>query len=169
MNFEAVISLLYKDAEVNDCINKLVPKHHLEDFKQELFIRLIEYKDSVLAAYQAGRHKFYTLRVILSLVRRERDIYHKKYKLRETVDLPDMSEYCEPSDFEIRKIKEEDEIKLIDRVKNLEELTGTCYYRLLVAALEKHGSYREVSRQTGIPITSISNAMKKIRQILKDE
>lgn len=63
---------------------------------------------------------------------------------------------------------EEDELKMIEKINTLEEKTGTCYYRLLITALEKHGSHREVARQTGIPRTSIGNAVEKIRKILKD-
>jgi len=163
-----IITELYEDADVNDCISKFVPKIHRDDFKQELFLRLLEYPDSVLKAYKDGKHKFYTVRIILSLISRERDIYHKKYKAQLTQDLPENYEYCEPSDYEVRKIREDDELKKLERIGQIETLTGTCYYRLLIMALEKHKTYREVSRQTGIPVRSISNAMKRIRKILND-
>lgn len=154
--------------EVNDCIRKSVPARYVDDFKQELFMRLSEYGDSVIAAYNDGRHLFYTARVIISLSRRQRDIFHKQYISRETSELTDNhgSQECFDSDFEIRKLKETEEERLMRNIETIEEKTGTCYYRLMIAALEKHGSYREVSRQTGIPVKSVSNAMKKIREII---
>jgi len=156
--------------ELDDCIRRVVPPRFIDDFKQELFVRLINYPDGVIAAYNDGRHKFYIVRVIISLAQRERDIFHRKYLSKETCELPDYGEehnYCEPSDFEIRRIKESEEERLLRNIETIEEKTGTCYYRLMISALKIHGSYRAVSRATGIPVKSVSNAMKKIREIIK--
>lgn len=150
-------------------LHKIAPPEHFDDFKQEVFLILTEKKDDVLRAYKDGKHLFYAVRIMLNLANQERNVYIRNYR-QGNVQFEDYQKPCEDSgELEIRKIKEEDEIKIIDRIKNLEQTTGTCYYRLLVAAIEKHGSYREVSRQTGIPLTSIHNAVKKIRKIISDD
>lgn len=76
---------------------------------------------------------------------------------------------CEESDFEIRRMTEKKESDMMAKIGNIEQKTGSCYYRLLIAAVSKHKSYREVSRQTGIPVMSICNSMKKIRKILQND
>lgn len=127
----------------------------------------MQFPDGLVKSYQDGRERFYLTRVIINLSRWKYDIFHKTYLLKNeelTTDIP-----CEESDFEIRKMEEKKEADLIDRISNIEEKTGTCYYRLIIAAVQRHGSIREVSRQTGVPRNSIHNAMKKIRKIIKDD
>ena len=155
--------------ELDDCIRKRVGKKYFDDFKQELFFRLIEYPDGIISAYQDGRHKYYTVRVIISLANRQNDIFHKKYLNQATEDLTgNEGDYCEPSgEMEIRRLAEAEEERLLRNIENIEEKTGTCYYRLMIEALKEHKSYREVSRKVGIPVMSVSNAMRKIREIIK--
>ncbi len=177
-------------------MHKIAPPEHFDDFKQEVFLILTQKQDDVLRAYNDNKHLFYAIRIMVNLATQERNVYHKTYRNRNLPFREDIFEessifkqqktreleklvfvlpdsykvQCDESDeLSIRKIKEEEEIKLLDRIEGLEEKTGTCYYRLLVAAIKKHGTYREVSRQTGIPLTSIHNAVKKIRKIISDD
>jgi len=153
-------------------LHKIAPPEHFDDFKQEVFLILTQKKDDVQRAYNDNKHLFYSVRIMVNLANQERNVYHKTYR---NGNLPFKEEIfeqvpCEASEeLQIRRIKEDDEIKLLNRIEGLEETTGTCYYRLLVAAIKKHGTYREVSRQTGIPLTSIHNAVKKIRKIITND
>lgn len=158
--------------EVDDCISKCVSAQLFNDFKQELFLRLMEYPQGVIAAYKDGKHKYYTVRVILSLANRQRDIFHKKYLANITEELTENTgeitdHYCEPTVLEVRRLKESEEERMMRNIENIEKTTCTPYYRMMIDTLKESGSYREISRRTGIPIMSVSNAFKKIREVIK--
>lgn len=68
------------------------------------------------------------------------------------------------------------EEKLLEALPELGEISsliddflGSPFYRKLYELIKVHGSMREVSRQTGIPIASISEAVKKARNHLKNK
>ena len=168
MNIEQIISELYDSRQLNDCLGKFVPSKHRDDFKQELFVILLENKDSVLRAYSDNKHLFYAVRIIINLVNQSRNVYQKEYLRREIVELDDnASIQCEESfPYEVRKFKEDREDALIDRLENSEDELGTPYYRMLAAALKKHGSAGKVSKATGIPKSSVQVGIRKIRKFL---
>lgn len=62
------------------------------------------------------------------------------------------------------------EEKLLEALPELGEISsliddflGSPFYRKLYELIKVHGSMREVSRQTGIPVSTISEAMKKMK------
>lgn len=112
---------------------------------------------------------FYVARVLINLLRQKNNTYHKQYKsgTEELIIGRDSPVMCEvPEEMEIRRIKEQDEVKALDKIEHMDEQLNTCYYRLLTVEYKKHGSMRELSRQTGIPVKSISDSFKKIRKHL---
>ena len=160
-----IITELYDDAEVNECIRKFAPSHLYDDFKQEFFLRLLEHGEGLVKAYENGGHRYYCASVIVSLITRSRDVFHKKFSgwpepLPNNLTMPDETD-------EGREAREAEELRLIERIDRIEQETGRAYYRMLIEAVMRLGSYREVSRQTGIPVSSISDSMKLIRNHLK--
>jgi hypothetical protein len=166
-----ILDRLYRSKEIDECIRKIIPDRHFDDFKQELFLTMHRNEKKVIEADKKGRIKFLTVRLILCLRRETRNVYHKMYLKPESFvqEYKGEGNYCEPCEpLQIRKYNEDMELAMLERVEKLEEVTGSPYYRLLVEALKKYnGNYREVSRQTGIPVKSVSNAMKKIRELIK--
>lgn len=165
-----ILSELYLNKQVDDCIAKLVPSHLRDDFKQELFLILMGKEDSVLRAHAEGKHLFYAVRIIVNLAYQSRNVYRKEYLRREIVELPDnISVPCEESfPYEIRKFKEDREDRLIKKIQDSEAELDTPYYRLLAEALQKHGSAGKVAKATGIPKSSVQVGIKKIRKYLND-
>lgn len=166
MDNKDILSELYKMREIDDCIRKCVGETYFDDFKQELFLRLLEHGKSLKAAYAKNEHRFYITRVILSLANRKRDIFHKKFKAAETYELPEMYDIEDADELEARSFVEAEEERILNRIESIEQDTGRAYYRMLIEAVKRCGSYREVARQTGIPVASISGHMKLIREHL---
>ncbi len=62
---EAIINS-YSSKEVDDCIYKLVRDDHRKDFKQELFLKLLEVPcDKVMVISSKGELRYYIVWVIL--------------------------------------------------------------------------------------------------------
>jgi len=100
-------------------------------------------------------------------MRQTNNVFHKTYNNGFVEIEPEKIKYCEdPEELEIRKFQEDKEVEYLNRIEGLDQELGTCYYRLLTVAYKEHGSMREISRQTGIPVMSISDSFKKIRKQL---
>lgn len=80
------------------------------------------------------------------------------------------SEPCEESfPYEIRKFKEDREDEVVNRLRDTVNELNTPYYWGLAMALMEHGTAGKVSKETGIPKSSVQVGIKKIRNYLKDE
>src|SRR5690348_12449179 len=83
---------LFLNPEIDNCIAKVVPPRHRDDFKQELFQIILEDKTgSFQRADNDGKVFFQTVRTILNLAHFQRGVFHKKYLNHER----SMSEYTE--------------------------------------------------------------------------
>ena len=165
--FNEIISNLYNNRELNECLRRFVPERHRDDFKQDLFILLLSKKDNVLRAEADGKLLFYTVRVILYMTSRE-GVLNRNYIKKEFVEFK--SEPCEESfPLEIRRMKEDKEDEIIDRLESSESELNTPYYRLLAEALKRLGTAGKVSKETGIPKSSVQVGIRKIRKFLKGE
>jgi len=145
-----------------------VPEYIRNDFKQELFIILLGKDHSLIIELHDNKQLVrYIARIIINLMRQSKNVFHRTYN-KGVVELnTETLGYCEhPDELQIRKFKEDSEDNVLQRIEGLDEELGTCYYRLLASAYKKHGSMREVSRQTGIPVMSISDSFKKLRKHL---
>lgn len=189
MTVNHIIEQLYNSKEVDDCIRKMVRQDHQQDFKQELFLKIFEIpQQRIISLYESNGLKFYIVRSLINLVKNASSVYNKNYVRpeRDRVVLYEKSEeytvdvYCknealftdhhDPDEFEQRLESEERETMAVHEINNnFDDAFNTPYYRLLVHLIEKHGTMREVSRQTGIPIASISEAVKKTRNYLKNK
>ena len=110
---------------------------------------------------------FYTARIVINLMNQERNIFHQRYLKNQPLELLDhMVAGIDHSDLEHRAMIEQIEQDRLSAIDNLDISMGSWYYKALANAIKEHGSMREVSRKTGIPISSISNAVKKIREHL---
>ena len=167
MNVSEIIEELYHNKALQDCINKFIPDGFREDFKQELFLILLE-KDSSLIKeiHESGRLMFYVVRIIINLARQKHNVYHVVYVTprsmsEENIDLPD-----EVSDLESRALREGLEDQVFEDNQWIEDEFGTFFYRKLLEEIKKHGGMRAVSRATGIPVATVSRSVKKIRESL---
>lgn len=154
--------------ELNGCIRKFAPQGFEDDFRQELFLKLLSVPDTLQRLYESGHIKFYVVKSIINLVYESRSQFNRKFKT------PDMTEYehwmkpdiQEDIDHEAQSSYID---KIIDRIEESEERLNTPYYRLLAEALMLHGSAGKVAKATGIPKSSVQQGIKKLRKYLNDE
>ncbi len=167
-----VITQTYNLKEVDDCIAKLVPPALRGDFKQELFLILLETPCEKVAEIGGGL-KYYTVRVILNLVRQKKNVYHKKYRDPQVVYDTDKLVYQTASPDGIDTIgdritREQKELDMISALDDLPKTkNGMPYYKILVELIAELGSHHAASRHLGIPRRSISDSVQRVREHLK--
>ncbi len=169
MDVTAILTRLYNDQGLNDCLEKFVAPQYREDFKQELFLILLEKPDKVIEAETDNKLRFYVVRIIINLSRQTRNIFHKKYLSNTTTEIRTADlEYPEENHVEEKQEREKREESILKGIENLDDHFGTFYYRELIKAVARYGSMSETERQVGIPTCSISRAVKKVRDHLKE-
>lgn len=169
-----LITEVYDLREVDECIAKIIRTDHQRDFKQEVFLILLETPcDKVSTISQTGGLRLYVFRIIWNLFRQKRNVYNSTYReqsVEYNTDKLDSEKYSlPPAEYDSigeRQRKEDKEMVMITRISQLDDVMGTFYHRELVALIAKYGSMREVSRQLGIPTSSISDSIKKVRKHL---
>lgn len=172
MTATKVLTDLYRSADLDQCITKLVPRDHREDFKQELLLILCEKKDDlILNLYNTSGLTYYVVRVVLNLVNQKRNVYHRIYRDQKvTYDTDKINatvQAAEALDIHERALCEDREAKSVKEILNgLNINRETFYYRKLVEAVDEHGGVRAAAAATGIPRTTISRAMAKVREYL---
>lgn len=191
MTVNAIIEQLYRLKELDDCIKKMVRDDLQADFKQELFINILTIPEEKLKGMHLRKElKFYTVRILLNLVRGKNSRFNKAYVQpdRSAMPLIDGSDsksdeagrpmriverwddVQEQDEFINRQHREDLEMRMVDEIDNgLDGEFNTPYYRHLVHLVDKWGSQREVARQTGIPVSTISEAIKKVRNHLTNK
>ena len=79
-NYNKILTQLYTNSDLDDCIRKVIPTNHREDFKQELFLILLEKPSGeIIRISESGKLLYYVVRIILNLSRQERNVFHTKY------------------------------------------------------------------------------------------
>jgi hypothetical protein len=150
----------------------MVRVDHQNDFKHEVILLLYEKPhELILSLYNTSGLTYYVVRIILNLVNQKRNIYHRVYNdfnvTYDTEIVETLKLSCEGITIVQRKRDEEREERLIEHINNnLDEKDKFPYYKRIVDAVEEHGGIRAASRATGIPKSSIAEAIKKVRQKL---
>lgn len=188
MTINFIIEQLYNSKEVDDCIKKMVRQDHRQDFKQELFLKIYEIpQERMFALYQSNGLKFYIVRSLINLVKNNSSVYNKNYirperdrveiycdNDEEKKDTQFIDEY-DPEDIIKRAASEDMEQWLVSEIDRMDEELRTTdydempYYKSLVYLIREQGGMRAASRLTGIPVASISEAVKKVRNYLNNK
>lgn len=168
------IAEIYSLKEVDDCIAKFVAPELRQDFKQELFLILLEINPETIEK-SGSEFKYYVVRIIINLVNQQRNVFHKKYLNKTVVYNSDLLKYTSssPADIDtmaerIQREKKEDEMaaRLQDIDKEIGN-NGYPFYREMVRLFFKFGSKVEISRQTGIPNVTVHRTLKRVREQLR--
>lgn len=166
-----IITELYSAPEIDDCISKLVKKELGPDFKQELFLILLSVPCEKVEQMN-GTFKYFVVRIILNLVRQEKNIFHKTY-LDKTIEYDtDKLNYqtISPADIDTiseRQQRENEEERIIRRFEIIDRELGNNsypYHKEMIKLLVECGSNREVSRRTGIPHTTVDRTINHVRK-----
>ena len=173
MTVNEIIEEIYISKDFDDCIRKTVIPEHQEDFKQELVLKIYDIPHPKLhELYYRNELKYYIVRIIINLVKNKNKSYHKTYLEKGiTYDSDKVDKYNkqeEEENFEERQKYEDWEQDMIREIERMDESLNTPYYKLLVYLIKEQGSMRAVSRLTGIPVSSISEAVKRVRNHLNN-
>jgi len=148
-----------------------VDKQFRDDFKQDLLLIILEDKTgNVVKAYNNNQVRYYVIRIILNLVNQNRNIYHQQYILphrfkSDIEDHPEIQARCyEDSEMQVRVLNEKEEEMILQEINNLEESFGTFFYKGLVDLVNEQNGMRKAARVTGIPVSTISRGIKKVRE-----
>lgn len=171
MTKNQIIEELFKSKNFNDCINKMEPEHIRDDLKGEVLLIVCEWdEEKILNLYNKKELDFYVVRVILNLARSSSSPFAKKFRqpviefnqnqhiIIDNIDLPDRLEKDKKEDFILQ---------VIDEVKQGKE-AGLYWYNAGILQLYiKHGNYRAIEKETGIPFISCYKNLKKTFAELK--
>lgn len=170
-----LIEKAYRLKDLDDCIEKVIPSRHRADFKQELFLILLQ-KDCAHIESLGDKLNFYIVRIILNLSNWQRGMYQKKYVDPKTVyDTEKIMYSRSPAEVDTMEERVEREDREDQIIKELEEVDGVLgntnypFYKNLIRLLAEYGSMSEVSRETGIPKTTIHRSIQRVRDHYKRE
>lgn len=143
----------------------MVPPRNREDFKQDLFmILLAKDEETIIRLYQANELKQFCAGIIVRQVVQSRSAYNVKYSTAALEEFTDNTKLVDEEYVEIPDITPE----MLAEVDRIYKTPGDFpFYTRLVEAMRKVKSMRELSRETGIPVSTISKTMKKVRKHIK--
>jgi hypothetical protein len=158
-----IVTELYNSKEFNDCIGKMEPDHLRDDLKAEVTLILLETEEGkLIEIYEARALKFYTVRIIMNLIQSKTSLFYKRYR-QQVAELTDKYLADEGPDIEERATREGAEERAIEEIDKL-----YWYNRGIVKLYLKHGNYRAIEEDTGIPYSSayktIQKSFQEIRQ-----
>lgn len=168
------IKSIYSHPEIDECIKKFVSKEHREDFKQEVFLILLQIPCETIDKI-SGSLKYYIVRIILNLVRQQNNVFHKKY-LDKTIEYNTdklLYEISSPADVDTiseRMEREEKELEIIERLKGVDLKLGNKsfpYHEKMIHLIADVGNMHRASIETGIPYTNVKRIVKKVRNKLQ--
>jgi hypothetical protein len=159
-----IIEELYRSKEFNDCISRMEPDHLRDDLRAEVTLILLETDEQKLLAIHAGNAlKFYTVRIIINLIQSKTSLFYKKYR-QQMAEITDRFIAEQADDFKERAAKEDIEDKALKEIDNL-----YWYNSGIVKLYLKHGNYRAIEEDTGIPYSSAYKTIQKSFQEIKQK
>lgn len=166
MKFNEIIEELFFSNELDSCIAKMVREDLRADFKQELFVIILNQdKTKIEEINDRGQLRYFVVRIVINLVSQTRNVFHKQY-LNKTVSHPE--DVRDDYDRELVMEKEIRHENALRKISQMDEHFNTFYYRALTELVKRHGSMNKAAKASGIPLTTISNGFKKIRSHLKE-
>lgn len=158
-----IIEELYKSREFNDCIAKMEPEHLRDDLRSEVMLILLETDEQkLIAIHTAGALKFYTVRIIMNLIQSKTSKFYKQYR-QQLNEINDRFAY-EETDIQERATREEMEERAMQEIDNL-----YWYNSGIVKLYLKHGNYRAIEEDTGIPYSSAYKTIQKSFQEIREK
>lgn len=157
-----IIEELYKSKEFNDCIGKMEPEHLRDDLKAEVTLILLEIDEhKILEMHSKGVLRFFTARIIINQIFSITSPFYKNYR-QQHGEIKDRIAYDE-ADIAERATREEIEEQAMREIDNL-----YWYNSGIIKLYLKHGNYRAIEEDTGIPYSSayktIQKSFQEIRQ-----
>lgn len=164
-----ILSELFLSKDFRSCISKMEPAHLQEDLKGEVMLILCEYNpDKIQELYAEGKLKFFTVRIILNLIRSKTSKFYKTYRKQEqnisiSENTGDNETPFQLSDEQTNweRTKQNMESDALDAIESL-----YWYDKEIVKLYLKHGNYRAVEEVTGIPFESIYKTVQRSAKLI---
>jgi len=161
MTRDKIISDLFTGKNFNECIDRMNPDHLRQDLKMEVIGVVCTWtEEKVLKLHEAAALEFYVVRVILNQIQSNSSPFAKMYR-KPIIELNGHEKADEGPDL-TREIREALEDKAISEIKNL-----YWYDAELIQLYLKHGNYRAIEKETGIPWESCYKSIRKALKVLK--
>ncbi|HEX6431802.1 MAG TPA: hypothetical protein VF008_29125 [Niastella sp.] len=184
-----IIEEFYRSKEFNDCIGKMEPDHLRDDLRAEVVLILLETNtDKLLAIHDAGALRYYAVRIIINLIQSKTSLFYKKYrqqftpigirqdysgntyvdemiKIGKSFDKMTMDfQLTQEEDHKEREAREDAEERAMREIDNL-----YWYNAGIVKLYLKHGNYRAIEEDTGIPYSSAYKTVQKSFQEIREK
>ncbi len=164
MGKNEIVTELYNSKEFNDCISKMEPEHLRDDLKAEVTLILLETEErKLIEIHAAGALRYYTVRIIMNLIQSKTSLFYKRYR-QQVAEVTDRFIAEQDQDFEERLTREDIEDRAMREIDNL-----YWYNAGVVKLYLKHGNYRAIEEDTGIPYSSAYKTIKKSFQEIKQK
>ncbi len=164
MGKNEIVAALFTSKDFNDCISKMEPDHLRDDLRAEVALILLETEERRLVEMHAnGGLRYYTVRIIINLIMSKTSLFYKRYR-QQLVELTDKFIAEEGPDIEERATREGIEDQAISEIDNL-----YWYNSGIVKLYLKHGNYRAIEEDTGIPYSSAYKTVQKSFQEIKQK
>jgi hypothetical protein len=159
-----IIAELFISKEFNDCIGKMEPDHLRDDLRSDVTLILLETEEvKLMEIYSAGALKFYTVWIILNLIQSKTSLFYKRYR-QQVAEITDRFMAEEQQDISERMTREDMEDQAMKEIDNL-----YWYNAGIVKLYLKHGNYRAIEHDTGIPYSSAYKTIQKSFQEIKQK
>lgn len=164
MGKNEIVEELYRSKEFNDCIGKMEPEHLRDDLRAEVILILLETDEARIRVMHAKKElKFYTVRIIINLIQSKTSLFYKRYR-QQLAEITDRFIAEQDGDIEERATREAMEDRALKEIDNL-----YWYNSGIVKLYMKHGNYRAIEEDTGIPYSSAYKTIQKSFQEIKQK
>ncbi len=145
------------------------PDYLRDDLKQEVILIICQLPDEKLfELHKSNALDFYTVKVILNQIKSNTSPFYKKYRQPLGEFFDDKGKPVEPQweqmDFEERQVREDIEDMAIEEIDK-----QYWYNKALIELYRKHGNFRSIQDETGIPWVSCYKTIKKTFQEIKEK
>lgn len=184
MTKNQIITALFTGKNFNDCLAKMEPDHLREDLRQEVILVICELSDErIYQLNKDGALEFFTVRVILNQIKSKTSPFYKKYRNTILCYVDDVTDMAEGRNINTGLttnnetfIEEKEERRLREEIEDiaLSEIDSLHWYNKgLIELYMRHGNFRAIEAETGIPLSScyktIKKSLKQIKYRVKGE
>jgi hypothetical protein len=158
-----LIASLYSSADIDAYIRRHVTPHDFDDFKQDIFLILLNKKEGHLETREN------IVGYVKQIIRRETgETGRLRNKYRIVSEVTESHDTPYENDYEYKLRCEECEGIIIREFKKIGGNGEMPYYRMLIEEVVKEGSQGKVAKKIGIPQQTISRHVIKVKQYLND-
>lgn len=178
MTRDKIIADLFTGKNFTDCIAKMEPEQLRDDLKQEVILIICELDEGkLIGLWQRKELEFFTVRVILNQIKSNSSPFARKFRNNLLMFMDEVNDDMQglnvspnwvhsdisPDEFEERLVHEEVQALAIEEINKLH-----WYHRGLIELYSKHGNYRAIEKETGIPFGSCYKSIRKALDGIKN-